>query len=294
VKHAAFGRDQAQNGEEKRMTRPPIVIIGAARSGTSFLRDLLAQAPGLSAVPYDVNYIWRYGRSHSGDDALLPDNLTSEQKLFIQSKLSKLAKTGKEGRLLEKTVSNTLRIGFVDKVFPDAKFIYLERDGRNATASSMRQWQAKPNWAHWRRKLSSLPIGSLSYTYWAAKNLALGRGRARIWGPRYPGIEGDLGNLSQVEVCAKQWLICCQMARAGLSNLAPERVFHISFEALMQSSAPLENLLKWAQLDAGEPVLRAYAERVHKPEKYFDQLSAQDRTKIDQQLSHFLVDHGYT
>ena len=38
-----------------------VIIIGAARSGTKYLRDVLATAPNAARVPYDINYIWRYG-----------------------------------------------------------------------------------------------------------------------------------------------------------------------------------------------------------------------------------------
>ena len=43
----------------------PIVLIGAARSGTKILRDALATALGVPQVPYDVGYVWRYGNEPS-------------------------------------------------------------------------------------------------------------------------------------------------------------------------------------------------------------------------------------
>ena len=48
----------------------PIILIGAARSGTKFLRDVLASAVGVKSVPYDVNYIWRHGSPNYGHDVL--------------------------------------------------------------------------------------------------------------------------------------------------------------------------------------------------------------------------------
>ena len=47
-----------------------VIIIGAARSGTKYLRDVLATAPNAARVPYDINYIWRYGSESHPDDAL--------------------------------------------------------------------------------------------------------------------------------------------------------------------------------------------------------------------------------
>lgn len=275
------------------MNQSPLVILGAARSGTSFLRDVLSEAPGLGAVPYDVNYIWRYGHSASSSDEFAIEALTLQKIRYIQTHLSQLAHVGKEGRLLEKTVSNTLRVEYVAEALPDAKFIYIERNGREAATSAMRQWQSKPNWAQWRRKLRTLPFGSLPYVVWAAKNLGLGKRNGRIWGPRYSGIEADLKTLAQAEICAKQWRICCERARFDLEKLDQERVFRISYEDLIASSDPLKTLLKWAQLEACEPVLQAYSDRVRQPTKHFDRLPTHERAAIDQQLSPFLFDHGY-
>ena len=42
----------------------PVVIIGAARSGTNMLRDVLVKLPGVGTWPCDeINYIWRHGNA---------------------------------------------------------------------------------------------------------------------------------------------------------------------------------------------------------------------------------------
>ena len=69
----------------------PIIIIGAARSGTKFLRNVLAAAEGVKAVPYDINYVWRYGAEHSPDDVLDPDELTAERVKYIKNTIRRLA-----------------------------------------------------------------------------------------------------------------------------------------------------------------------------------------------------------
>jgi len=47
---------------KSQILHPPIIIVGAGRSGTNMLRDLLAQLPEFSTWPCDeINYIWRHG-----------------------------------------------------------------------------------------------------------------------------------------------------------------------------------------------------------------------------------------
>ena len=42
----------------------PLVIVGAPRTGTNLLRDLLTQLPGYGTWPCDeINYIWRHGNA---------------------------------------------------------------------------------------------------------------------------------------------------------------------------------------------------------------------------------------
>jgi hypothetical protein len=47
-----------------------VFVIGAARSGTKFLRDVIGASPYAAVVPYDVNYVWRGGNEGFPDDAL--------------------------------------------------------------------------------------------------------------------------------------------------------------------------------------------------------------------------------
>jgi hypothetical protein len=44
-------------------------------------------------------------------------------------------------RLLEKTASNCFRLGYVTRVFPEAKIIYPVRDGRNTVNSMINAWR---------------------------------------------------------------------------------------------------------------------------------------------------------
>ena len=42
--------------------------------------------------------------------------------------------------MLEKTPKNALRLPFLARVFPEARFIYLHRDPRRVLASMMEAW----------------------------------------------------------------------------------------------------------------------------------------------------------
>jgi len=249
----------------------PIVILGAARSGTRLLRDALAASGELAVVPHDVNFIWRIGNERRPDDALRPEWCSASTAAAIRRALSRAA--GAAGRdptrrLLEKTVSNALRVDFVARVLPGAQFVHLIRDGREVVASARRQWldpaDAGPAWA----KLATLPWRNLGYAAWVLRNRVIGSaardGRIPIWGVRYAGVADDLRRLSLAEVCARQWTSCVASVRDAASRPHGPGVAEIRFEALARSRAPLAELAERLALRDPRAVV-AHFERCYRP-----------------------------
>src|SRR5688572_31535031 len=88
--------------------RPPVIILGAARSGTKLLRALVAATRCYVEVPFDVNYIWRYGNESCSHDALNPEHLTERTKRFVRERIGRCAGLPNSSMaFVEKTVSNT-------------------------------------------------------------------------------------------------------------------------------------------------------------------------------------------
>ena len=117
--------------------RAPVIIIGAARSGTKFLRDLFAASDEVACIPYDVNYIWRDSNADHPDDELHVDSLSNDIRLRIERNLRVLSNFQDGQIMVEKTVSNTLRVPFVAAVFPHAHFVHIVRDGCAVTELSL-------------------------------------------------------------------------------------------------------------------------------------------------------------
>jgi len=277
----------------------PIIIIGAARSGTKFLRDLLALADNLKAVPYDVNYIWRYGIKNCPHDQLDPENLTEKQAAFIRKSLCKQAKLGKNDRLLEKTVSNTLRVPYVDAVFPNARYVHLIRDGRDVTESAMRQWQAKPELKSLLAKLRRMPLSNIGYAFRFAGNLVKGLGAGRqggsLWGPRFEGISQIALTGPLAKTCALQWANSVEMASRDLARLPASRVFTIHYEDLIKDDAALRGLVGYLNLSGEARIVAAWKDRVRpRPAAAWQQLAADDKKVISAVLAPVLAKQGYS
>lgn len=211
----------------------PVVLVGAARSGTKIFRDALARQDHVTRVPYDINYVWRLGNDRLEHDELTREMLGPRVSDRIRERLAQFA--GDAPVLLEKTVSNCLRVPFVAAVVPEARFIHLVRDGRDVIESVRRQWLGRPDFRYIVEKLKSFPLAEASrygrsYGVATAKRLVQ-RSRAQVtWGPRYAGIDQDLAEISLLEVCARQWARCVEAAIAGLADVPYDRVLIVRYE----------------------------------------------------------------
>ena len=126
----------------------PIFIVGAARSGTTFLGDCIGRIPEVSyhheppatkaAGRYVYEDLWSFRRS----------------RWFFHLVYSWLVRVERDGdlRFSEKTPTNIFIIPFLSQAFPDAQFIHIIRDGRDAASSHMNKpWlRAEDAWSHER------------------------------------------------------------------------------------------------------------------------------------------------
>ena len=229
--------------------RQLIFVIGAARSGTKLIRDLIASHPEVAKIPYDINYVWRLGNENISHDELSPEMLTPR----IRKRILEYFERHSSGApfLIEKTVSNCLRVPYVDTVFPESKFVHLVRQGYDVIESVYRQWTAPPDWRYiWKKArtfpLSQAPSYALSYAAGTLEKILVRDNNSHsTWGPRYKGIDEDIASREPLVVCAIQWARCVKKAMHDLNNLSESQVLTIHYEDFV--CAPGNNLETVAQ-----------------------------------------------
>lgn len=135
----------------------PIIIISAPRSGSTLLFELLSHSESLWTIGGESHAVIEKHRqlnitakgfaSNALDisdwDADIDQQLKADFEAALrdhqgapyQDKLGPI-------RFLEKTPKNSLRIDFLNKLFPDAHFIYLVRDPKENIASIMQAWRS--------------------------------------------------------------------------------------------------------------------------------------------------------
>ncbi len=229
------------------MSRPadyrPVVIIGAGRSGTNMLRDVLTQLAGFGTWPCDeINYIWRHGNVRHPDDELSPPQATPRVRRYIRRAFDRLARRHGLTHVVEKTCANSLRVAFVDAVLPDARFIHIVRDGRDVVVSAEARWTAPLDLPYIARKARYVPATDLPYYgsryLWNRLYRVLSAdARLAFWGPRMAGLQEALQRHSLDEVCALQWKRCVDRAEHDLSRLPAHRVHRLRYEDFVERPA---------------------------------------------------------
>ena len=212
---------------------PPVIIIGAGRSGTNMLRDLLVQLPGLTTWPCDeINYIWRYGNRAFPTDEFTPDMATPQAAAYIRRQFAKLSS---DDVVVEKTCANSLRCNFVREVFPEARFIHIVRDGRDVAASASLRWNAELDVPYILKKaryvpLQDVPYYGLKYVNSRIYRLFSGKTRLSTWGPRFQGINEIFQKYELPVGCAVQWKECVKSSQAQLDGLPSNQLLTIRYE----------------------------------------------------------------
>jgi hypothetical protein len=214
----------------------PAIIIGAARSGTNMLRDALVRLDGVATWPCDeINYIWRHGWASLPTDELLPAHATAHVRRYVRRAFRQVAQQTRAAWVVEKTCANSLRVAFVRAVLPEAKFIFLVRDGRDVVTSALKRWHAKFDVAYTLKKARFVPLGDLPYYALRFVRHRLHRLHSRerrlgSWGPRFAGIDELLATRSLADVCAEQWLRSVEQAAAGLASLPASQLYTVRYE----------------------------------------------------------------
>jgi hypothetical protein len=279
-----------------------VFLLGAGRSGTKFLRDILDSSSSIGVIPYDVGYVWRYGNENFSSDELIPEMITPSIEKNIKNILPALVKKNGDDQieiLIEKSVPNTLRPSFIRRIYPDAKFIHLIRDGRSVTESAIRLWSSPPKKRYLLKKIRYFPWRSYSYAIWYFKNFLKGifqyGQNQRIWGPRYSGIDKDVEVLPLELICARQWKRCVETSLSQLDSFPRDKVLTVHYEDLIKDQKYVEKICNFIGVSNKQDILDNYNKRVVRSnvDKWRESLSGDQLKIINKEISGLNADLGY-
>jgi tetratricopeptide (TPR) repeat protein len=136
--------------------RSPLFIVAAPRSGSTLLFETLARSQGLCTVGGEAHWLVEsLGELRPGEQGVESNRLTADDATdaygehMIGQIMDRLIDcdgetvTGDSPLVfLEKTPKNALRIPFFERIFPQARFIFLWRDPHENISSIMEAWRS--------------------------------------------------------------------------------------------------------------------------------------------------------
>lgn len=231
----------------------PIFIVAAPRSCSTLLFQTLAQSVALWSLGDESHHVFevhsklRPGAGVVDSNRLDANSLDDELAQAISATfISQLQDNSghaighqrdRKIRLLEKTPKNSLRIPFIDALFPDALFIYLFRDPRDNLNSIIEAWRSG--------RFVTYPSLQTAHGPWSL--LLPPEWRSVIARP----LE---------EIAAFQWLSANRFAIEDLQRIAPERSIAVNAdEFLLNPMTVVTKLCQFMGVDL-DSSLRSYLE----------------------------------
>lgn len=279
-----------------------IIIIGAARSGTNMLRDILTQLPGFGTWPCDeINYIWRHGNVTEPTDEFGPEQATEPVKRFIRRAFEQLAQKHDLAYVVEKTCANSLRVGFVDTIFPEAKYVNIIRDGRDVVASAQKRWMAPLDLPYIMRKArfvpaTDIPYYAFRYLWNRFYRVISQERRLAFWGPRFTGMEEALKHHSLAEVCALQWQRSVERTDQSFARIDSARIYSLRYEEFVsQPAEALQKLGDFLSITISPEEAKKLTQGVSNQSvgRWKTELDRQTLSSIETLLYETLNQHGY-
>jgi hypothetical protein len=248
--------------EQDRVLERSIVVVGAQRSGTSFLGSLLASHPDLAYIG-EPRLTWKYGNERKSD-ALCADDASPRVRQHIRATFAQMAIEMGGNRIVEKSPGNSIRMGFVEEVLPGCRFVHITRNGIDSVFSARSHWQRFSHGLqgkNWRTRIKELQLSRLPYY---AREMAqraspswlepvVGRG---LWGVRIPGLQELARELDVLDVCCLQWRACVEAACQYGRRLPADRYFECRLEDM--SMELVRSILDFCELRVAQEVIDHY------------------------------------
>lgn len=243
----------------------PIFIVGTGRSGSTILGKVLSMHRHIAWLNepkalwytiderHDVN--GHFGRGPVQyrllERDVTPDTREAAHRLFGYY----LALTASR-RIVDKNPEIIFQIPFAESIFPDAKFIFLVRDG----------WDTVRSIAAWSRRANKV-VNGVRQDWWGAdrRKWRLMVDELVSTEPLLADVRGEISELNyQEDMAAVEWIVTMQ---EGLRHqrARPESVYQLRYEDLTRCpDESLPKLLHFCSLPQ-DSVFLSYAQKVLEP-----------------------------
>jgi len=292
-------------------------IIGSARSGTTILGELLDCHPDIMQW-YEPYYLWRKYFLCKDSEVWKPNELNEKIKRIIQKEHKIFQKKSGKKVVVEKMPSHSFNIEYILKIFPEAKFIHIIRDGRDITLSMKKEWQKRQEIVQHKDYYRSFRLAynvfkkapflrykimlalyefNSNFSLKPSKYLNKAKWKGKIgWGPRFDGWEKAIVELTPLQFNAMQWVESVKAVKKNWLLIDNNNRLEIRYEALMKNPHDvLSSLLNFLGYNCDNKFFQNIpALKTNNFNKWKNEFTTQELEEIKPILSPLLDDLGYT
>ena len=279
--------------------RPPIILFGNFRSGTSVVQRAVAVSPEVVAW-YEPNSLWLCADPGRDHDEFDERDVTDRVKRYVRRRFLRYQRAHGDAVVLEKSPHNILRIPYVKAIFPEATFLYMVRDPFSFISSVELKWQRPVTAGGAVRRLRETPVRQVHHqaAKYARQQFAKKVRRAQYlpaWGPRYRGMADDLSSVDMLTVIARQWAEGSRRAERALADFDDGAVLRLRYEDFVAD--PVGDLARIGAHCGLEvtPEMVAAAKANVQPDRTrkWERLDPRDLARVVPELRDEMRRHGY-
>ena len=227
----------------------------------SWMRQRLIQRKRPSLRPSEAGAIYHDYCGFDSSRRMTADELTPDVECKFKRIVEEhLSATGKP-RFMNKQTANAQRIGLIDRMFPDACYVHIIRDGR-AVANSL-----------------------LRVDWWGGTDIWWLDGKPEKW--------AEMGR-DPIELCALQWQWDVQEILEH-KHLFDDRYLEIRYEDLVEDTkSVVGDIVQFAGLRRSEMVMDSLPESLPNMNyKWVEQLDESQKALLEQCIGESLAALGY-
>jgi hypothetical protein len=246
-------------------------ILGSPRSGTTILENVLNCHPEI-AEWYEPYYLWEHHFSCAESDVWPGEQLTEKVRAAIHREFRIFARKAGKPIVLDKYPYHAFNFLMIYRIFPDAKWIHILRDGRDVTLSLYKEWLKRTAMVtnrdfkqlfltardmlgrqrYFRHKLMAVSHeirSNASFNPLLYLNKSRWKGKAG-YGPRFTGWNEIMDQYSPLQFVAMQWVKSVEAVRANWAKLPEENRIEIRYEDFLNSPEEvLKEILQVLEVD---------------------------------------------
>lgn len=204
----------------------PVFVIGCSRSGTTVTFETIAASGHFLHFDYEIPQFWNalHGprtNAWASEAATADDARPGHRARALAHYYARLG----AGPVLDKTCINTMRVGYLLRLFPKARFVFIHRDGRDNVSSMMDGW---------RLGRVDGGFGLTQFFGPAPAPVMINGGEFREWHFFLPPGWRDFNDASLEEVCAYQWITANRLALEAARTVPAAQWIRLRYEDIFE------------------------------------------------------------